>query len=71
MGKRPKLDKIILKMERGNDFVLSRNQYLNLTGVDTPQDKSYTERRSAVAKCAEKHGYYITVIPERLEFKKK
>ena len=71
MGKRPKLDKIVSKMEAGKDFTLSRSQYLQLTGTDIPQNRSYTEKQSAVAKCAKEHGYVVVVIPEVLEFIKK
>lgn len=71
MGKRPDLDKIISKMEKGNNFRLTRGQYLDLTGADIPQSRSYTEKRSAVARCAEKYGYCVAVVPEVLEFRKK
>ena len=57
-------------MESGEDFTLSRPEYLKLTGVDIPQDKSYTEKRSAVAKRAKECGYVLEVIPEQLVFKR-
>lgn len=47
---RPKLEKIESKLLSGKDFVLFRQQYIDLTGVDVPQSKLYTERNSAVAK---------------------
>ena len=68
--KHPKLDKIEDKLLTGNDFVLSRAQYIRLTGIDIPEDKSYTEKRSAVARKAKAYGYVITVIPEKLEFRR-
>ena len=66
--RRPKLDKIKGKLLLGNDFVLSREQYIKLTGTDIPQSKSYTENKSAVAKISKEYGYVITVVPEKLVF---
>lgn len=71
MAKKPILDGIISEMKKGKDFTLTRSQYLSLTGTDIPQDKSYTEKRSAVAKRAAENGYYIQVVPEVLQFRKK
>lgn len=69
MGK-PNLDGIKKKMNNGKDFVLTRNQYIKLTGADIPQDKYYTSKRSAVAKLAEQMDFSVEVIPEQLVFKK-
>ena len=66
----PKLEMIIKKMEKGKDFDLTRSEYIILTGCDIPQEKNYTEKRSAVAQRAREHGYDVIVIPERLVFKK-
>ena len=71
MSKRPNLDNIKLMFEEGENFSLNRSKYINLTGVDIPQNKSYTEKRSAVARCADEYGYYVVVVPEVLEFRKK
>ena len=70
MAGRPKLDKIVERMERGKDFTITRPEYIAITGIDLPQDKSYTEKRSAVAKRAKECGYAIEVIPEKLVFRK-
>ncbi len=71
MAKRPNLEKIVSKMEKGKDFTLSRSQYLKLTGAEPPKDKWYTEKRSLVARCAEKFGYSLVVVPEKLVFEKR
>lgn len=67
---RPKLDAIVRKLDMGKDFSITRQEYINLTGSDVPQDKNYTEKRSAIAKRAIERGYELKVIPERLEFHK-
>jgi hypothetical protein len=66
----PKLEKIIELLENGEDFSLTRMQYIDLTGIDTPQDKHYTEKKSSVAKKASEYGFTITVVPEILKFVK-
>ena len=66
----PKLDKITDILKEGKNFSLNRSQYIGLTGIDIPQQKSYVENKSAVAKLAEKYGYKIIVVPEVLEFHK-
>ncbi len=71
MGKRPKLEGILRRMKKGLDFELTRSMYIKLTGVDIPQDKSYTERKSAIAKLAETEGYEVIVIQEKLLFRRK
>ena len=68
--RKPNLKEIEEKFELGADFSLSRKQYIELTGVDIPQDKYYTEKCSAIAKTAGRYGYRITVIPEVLQFQK-
>jgi len=69
MGK-PKLDIIKEKIMNGKDFELTRAQYYSLTGADIPQNKNYTEKRSAVAKLAREFEYEVIIIPERIQFKK-
>ena len=70
MSTRPNLIQIEKRMQNGKNFTLTRADYIKLTGVDIPQDKYYTERRSAVARRARDNGYVIEVIPEKLVFKK-
>lgn len=65
---RPKFDKIIEMLSKGENFSLSRAQYIKYTGTDLPQRKSYTEKDSAVAKRAKAYNYKIEVIPERINF---
>lgn len=67
---KPKLEDIENKLSEGKNFDLSRKQYYLLTGLDIPQSKSYTEKRSAVAKMAKEFGYEVKFIPEKLEFRK-
>lgn len=71
MPRHPKLGGLIKRMLKGNDFQLTRTQYIQSTGVDIPQDKSYTEKRSAVAKAADENGYVVEVIEEVIRFRKK
>lgn len=71
MPRHPKLEEIIKRMLKGNDFQLTRTQYIQSTGVDIPQVKSYTEKRSAVAKAADENGYVVEVIEEVIRFRKK
>lgn len=68
--KHPKLEKIIELLENGEDFSLTRMQYIDFTGIDIPQSKYYTEKKSSVAKKASKYGFTITVVPEILRFVK-
>lgn len=71
MARHPILDGIKKRMAKGKDFQLTRTQYIQLTGVDIPQDKSYTERRSAIAKAANENGYEVEVVEEIIKFRKK
>ena len=71
MARHPDLTKIIAKMQTGEDFTINRPQYLAWTGVDIPERKYYTEKKSAVARRAEEMGYKVEVIPEQLVFTKK
>ena len=68
--KHPDLTQIIKKMQEGKNFELTRGQYLKYTGRDIPQNKSYTEHRSAVATKAKELGYKIIVVPEKMIFKR-
>lgn len=70
MGRKPDLKKIIASFEKGKDFTLTRQQYINSTGIDIPQNASYIKKSSAVAKKAMEYGYKIDVIPEKLIFTK-
>lgn len=67
---KPNLEKIIQMMDRGSNFELTSQQYKKKTNADFPKDKSYAEKRSAVAKIAHKHGYRIEVIPQQIKFLK-
>ncbi len=71
LGKKPKLGEIEKIFKRGENFEIARSKYITLTGVDIPQEKSYTEKHSAVSKLAERYGYTVKVIPEILVFEKK
>lgn len=70
MGRRPKLETIIKRFEKGENFTLTRKEYIKNTGADIPQDQTYTKSKSAVAKKAMEYGYKIDVIPEKLIFTK-
>ena len=70
MGRRPKLDYFIDAFLRGEEFAITRNDYVRITGIDIPQDTYYTKNRSAIAKKAHEYGYEIQIIPEQLKFVK-
>ncbi len=70
MSRKPILTGFEDKFASGKDFSITRSEYIRLTGADIPQDKSYTCKKSAIAKMATGHGYHIEVIPETLKFKK-
>lgn len=70
MSKHPRMNEIERKLASGKNFMLSRLEYINMTGADTPQNPYYTVKRSAVAKLASKYGYVIQLIPEKLVFNK-
>ncbi len=65
---KPKLEKIVDMFQLGENFSITREQYIYLTGADIPQSKSYTESKSAIAKKANSFGFKIEVIPELLKF---
>lgn len=62
--------KLSNKFNSGKDFILTRQQYINAVGKDIPQDKRYTETKSAISKEARSYGYTINVVPEKLVFSK-
>ena len=66
--KKPKMDAVVEKLKTGANFSINRSEYISMTGVDIPQSKSYTEKKSALAKKANEYGYIITVIPEVIQF---
>lgn len=68
--KHPDLKEIKKLLEKNQDFSLTAAQYKRQTGADIPKGKSYTEKRSAVAKEAEKYGFQVEVVPEIIKFKK-
>lgn len=70
MSKKPKLDKIEERLKQNKNFEITRDNYVSLTGTDTPQNKNYTEKRSAVSKIAAKYGYSVRVKTEILVFEK-
>ncbi len=71
MSRHPKLEEIKKRMAKCKDFQLTRTQYIKLTGIDIPQNKTYTETRSAIAKAAKENGYEVEVIEEIIKFRKK
>ena len=70
MATKPNLNSIVRRLDDGEDFSMTREQYINSTGADLPQSKSYTEKKSAVAKRAHERGFTVTVIPEVIMFHK-
>ena len=46
MPRKPNLLSIEPLFKKGNDFKLTRQEYIKKTGIDIPQDKNYTEKRS-------------------------
>lgn len=70
MAAKPDFTRIEKSMQAGEDFSLTRAQYLTSTGKALPKEKYYTERKSAIAKCAKAHGYRVEVVPEIIRFVK-
>lgn len=68
MATRPNLSGIEEMMRSNKDFSLTSVQYEHSTGIPLPKDKSYTEKRSAVAKCARQHGFRVEVVPATIQF---
>ena len=66
----PKLGQIIEMLEKGENFELTNQQYKKKTGLNIPVDKSYTEKRSAVARKAAEYGCSIEKEPEKMKFRK-
>ncbi len=71
MSRKPNLRKIEGKLMAGQDFSLTRQQYIDSTGADLPQRASYTAKKSAVARKAQEYGFEIIVVPEVIKFVKK
>ncbi len=71
MGKRPNLSKIEEFMIKGKDFSLNRTEYIRYTGIDLPQGKNYTEKKSALARKAMEYGYVVEVVPEIIKLHKR
>lgn len=68
MAGKPDFSGIGKSMKAGEDFSLTKTQYLISTGKSLPLDRSYTEKRSAVARFAKEHGYCVQVVPEVIRF---
>lgn len=69
--RKPDLTSIDKMFEKGKNFTLTRDKYIKLTGADTPQNAYYTKNNSALAKHAQKYGYEIEIIPEKIVLRKK
>ena len=52
-------------------FSLSERQYKELTGKPLPKDRSYLEKRSALARFANNHGLKIIVQERTISFEGK
>ena len=71
MQNKPNLKKFDQLFQKGENFKITREMYISITGTDIPQRKYYTQNQSAIAKKAAEYGYIIEVVPEILCFKKK
>ncbi len=67
---KPNLEQIETRLNVGKEFYLTRQEYIKLTGADIPQNKYYTETKSAVAKRAKNYGFKVVIIPEIIKFEK-
>lgn len=70
MSKKPNLKSLESFFEKGKDFELTDAQYEKKTGAPLPKGKSYTTKKSALAKEANCHGYFLEVIEKKVLFKK-
>lgn len=70
MSKKPNLKSLESLFEKGKDFELTDVQYERKTGAALPKDKSYIIKKSALAKEANKHGYFLEVIEKKVLLKR-
>lgn len=71
MGKPPNLKALEHLFKQGKDFELTDAQYEKKTGIPLPKDKRYIIKDSALAKEANRYGYFLEVIEKRVLIKKK
>lgn len=71
MSKKPNLKSLESLFLEGKNFELTDTQYEKKTGAALPKDKSYIIKKSALAKEAGKHGYFLDVIEKKVLIKKK
>lgn len=64
------LEKITPLFNADQEFSLTESQYKNSVGKSLPKDFYYLKNRSAIAKEAQKFGYYIELKEKTLCFKK-
>ena len=63
-------EKITPLFRANQEFSLTESQYEKSVGRTLPKDFYYLKKDSAIAKEAEKHGYYIEVKEKTVCFKK-
>lgn len=68
MAGKPNLAGIEEMMQSNMDFSMTLTQYECSTGIPLPKEKSYTEQRSAVARCAKRNGFRVKVVPTTIQF---
>lgn len=68
MAGRPDFTRIGETMRAGENFSLTREQYEESTGKPLPKDRSYTEKRSAVAKFAAENNFHIEIATQVILF---
>ena len=68
----PKLnfEKLIPLFEANQEFSLTESQYEKSVGRTLPKDVRYLKKDSALAKEAQKHGYYIEIQEKTICLKK-
>lgn len=65
MATKPKLDLIEKLLQNGKDFSLTDESYNKKTGAWLPRNKSYTEKKSALANLCKEYGFKVVVVQSK------
>jgi hypothetical protein len=67
---KPNFEGLIPLFEANEEFSLTESQYQRSVGKALPKDGYYLKNKSALAKEAKKHGYYVEVKERTVCLKK-
>ena len=63
-------ERLVPLFEANEEFSLTESQYQRSVGKTLPKDGYYLKNKSALAKEAKKHGYYVEVKERTVCLKK-